>query len=126
MHDLTLTKSGVRKVKSYLEKKNVHFPNSNELLNARKLLKPVIDTELNGNGVSVDYKQLIDMTTTSLINCVKMDDITAIDPMKPLKAVYKDGCDGAGSQSTGNSKLMIDASDHMFQYSVAPLRLEQD
>ena len=126
MHDLTLTKSGTRKVKSYLEKKKVHFPNSNDLLNARKELKPVINTELNGNGVSVEYKQLIDMTTTSLINCVKMNDVTAIDPMKPLKAVYKDGCDGAGSQSTWNSKSMISASDHMFQYSVVPLRVEQD
>ena len=29
MHDLTLTKSGTRKVKSYLEKKKVHFLNSN-------------------------------------------------------------------------------------------------
>ena len=40
--------------------------------------------------------------------------------------MYKDGCDGAGSQSCWNSLSMINASDHMFQYSVVPLRLEQE
>ena len=82
-------------MKSYLGKKNVHFPNSNELIDARKLLKTVINTELNGNGVTVEYKHLIEMTTTSLVNCVKKDNFIQVDQLKSLTAVYKDGCYGA-------------------------------
>ena len=105
--------------------KKIHFPNTSELLKSRKLLKPEINTELNGSGVSVNYNKLIEMTTSSIINCVKMDNLVTIDVTKPLKAIYKDGCDGAGSQSVWNSRSMINASDHIFQYSVVPLRLEQ-
>ena len=86
--------------------------------------KPVINAELNGNVVSVDYIHLIEMT--SLVNCVKKNNLIQIDTLKSLTAVYKDGCDGAGSQSSWNSQSMINASDHMFQYSIVPLRLEQE
>ena len=103
MHDLTLTKGQMRNAKSYLGQKNIQFPNSNDLLDARKLLKPEIDIELDGIGVSVNYQRLIEMATSSLINCVKMDNLITIDPTKPLKAVYKEGCDGAGSQTFWNS-----------------------
>ena len=74
------SKSELRNVKSYFGQKNLNFPNSNELLSARKFLKPNISIEMNGNGVSVDYKHLIEMTTVSLINSVKMDDLLTIDP----------------------------------------------
>ena len=126
MHDLTLTKTQMRNVKSYLKQKDDYSPNTTDLLQPRKELKPVIHMELDGDGVSVDYKELIKMTSTSLINAVKMNEMAELDPSKPLMAVYKDGCDGAGSQSTWNSRSMINASDHMFQYSIVPLRLEQD
>ena len=56
MHDLTLTKTQMRNVKSYLKQKDVYFPNTTDLLQPRKEVKPVIHTELDGDGVSVDYK----------------------------------------------------------------------
>lgn len=53
---LKLTKDQTRKMKSYLSSKGVFFPNTNDLLEARKRLHPTISPELNGDG---------DQTTTS-------------------------------------------------------------
>ena len=52
---LKLTKDQMRKMKSYLSSKGVFFPNTNDLLEARKRLHPTISPELNGG----------DQTTTS-------------------------------------------------------------
>ncbi len=71
MHDLTLTKTQMRTMKSYLAAKGVFFPNTDELLKARNKLRPVIQNELEGDGVSVDYVNLIEMTSYSLINIIK-------------------------------------------------------
>jgi hypothetical protein len=126
MHDLTLTKSQMRTMKSYLAAKGVFFPNTDELLKARAKLRPVIHDELDGDGVSVNYVNVIEMTSSSLINVIKSADVNSIVTNKELKIVYKDGCDGAGSQTVWDSVSMKDASDHMFQYGVVPLRVEQD
>lgn len=53
---LKLTKDQTRKMKSYLSSKGVFFPNTNDLLEARKRLHPTISPELNSDG---------DQTTTS-------------------------------------------------------------
>ena len=126
MHDLTLTKNQMRNVKSYLGQKNIGFPNTTQLLTARKQLKPEIKTELDGEGVSVDYISLVEMTTRSLLNTLLDDKSSQLDTNKPVNVVYKDGCDGAGSQTVWNSVSMNDKSDHMFQYSIVPLRVEQE
>ena len=40
--------------------------------------------------------------------------------------VYKDGGDGSGSQTVWKILSMVNASDHIFQYSMVPIRLEQE
>ena len=125
MHELTLTKEQMRTMKSYLSTKGVVFPNTNQLLEARKNLRPVIRSELNDDGVSVDYVSLVEMTSKSLINIINKDEIK-LDPLKPVSIIYKDGGDGAGSQTVWKSKSMENAADHLFQYSIVPLRVEQD
>ena len=47
MDDLTLTKTQLRVLKAYLADKRLFFPNSNDLLAARRKLRPVIRVELN-------------------------------------------------------------------------------
>ena len=121
MHDLTLSKEQVRVLKQYLKEKNVFFPNTNDLLEARKKLRPVLKPILNDNGVTVDYVDLTVMTTKSIINMCNEN--KALDNNSRLNMFYKEG-DTAGSQSTWNSKSMITASHHMFQYSLVLLRLE--
>ena len=123
MHDLTLTKQQMRTMKAYLSSKGLFFPNTNDLLEARKKLCPTITPQLDGDGVSVDYIKLVEMTTTSLINI--LNESSCIDHFKPVHVVYKDGGDGAGSQTVWKSKSMSEASDHLFQYSIVPLRVEQ-
>ena len=36
---------------------------------------------------------------------------------------FKDGCDGAGQQTTMKSKDMVDSKHHMFQYGLVPLKM---
>ena len=124
MHELTLTKYQMIKLKAYLTSKGVYFPNQRNLLVTRKKLHPPILSELDGHGVSVSYTQLFETTTKSLIETINSKNV--IDMCKEIKAVYKDGGDGSGSQTIWKSASMINASDHVFQYSMVPLRLEQD
>ena len=79
---------------------------------------------LNDNGVQVDYIDLTVMTTKSIINMCNTNQ--ELDNDKTLNMFYKDGGDTAGSQSTWNSKSIITASDHMFQYRLVPLCLEKE
>ena len=125
MHDLTLTKEQMRKMKSYMQSKGIYFPNTNELLEGRKLLRPVVNVVLDGNGVSVDYTKLVSMTTASLIKNIEHSGVH-LNESEPLKVVYKEGGDTAGSQTVWSSSSMIDASDHLFQYSIVPLRVIQE
>ena len=90
-------------------------------------MRPVIQVEFDGDGVSVDYTSLVKSTSSSLIDMIQNKDPEAqpIDPSKPVVVVYKDGGDTAGSQTVWKSISMKDASDHLFQFSVVPLRAEQ-
>ena len=115
MHDLTLTKTQMRTMKSYEAAKGMFFPNTDELLKAREKLRPVIQNELEGDGVSVDYVNVIEMTSSSLINVIKKKNADSIVTGKELTIVYKDGCDGAGSQTVWDSVSMKDSSDHILE-----------
>ena len=123
MHDLTLTKQQMRTTKSYLASKNVMFPNTNQLLEMRKSLRPNINSELDNTGVSVDYTELVTMTTTSLLNVI--ENAEKIDLGMELTVMYKDGGDTAGSQTVWKSAEMTDVPDHLFQYSLVPILVEQ-
>ena len=53
--------------------------------------------------------------------------IQVLNPEKPVKIIYKDGGDTAGSQTVVWKRVsMKDASDPIFQYGLVPLRVEQD
>ena len=127
MHDLTLTKAQMRTMKGYLAEKGIFFPNTTALIEARAQLRPVILVEFVGDGASVDYTALVKSTSSSLIGMIQSKDPEAqpIDPSKPVVVVYKDGGDTAGSQTVWKSISMKDVSDHLFQFSVVPLRVEQ-
>ena len=127
MHDLSLSKEQMRTIRKYLMKKGIFFPNTTDLLEARKKLKPVIKvtTELDEKGVSVDYTELVKMTTASIFDIINEELKVPLDPADEYHMFYKEGGDGAGSQSVWKSKSMQGAAEHMFQYSIVPLRLEK-
>ena len=52
MHTLTLSRDQMRKLRYTMALKGIYFPTSNELLEARKKLRPVITSVLDGKGVS--------------------------------------------------------------------------
>ena len=64
-HDLTLSKEDMRVVKRYFNEKGVLFHNTTKLLTERKKLRPEIEPvhELDEQGVFVDYKELVKITT---------------------------------------------------------------
>ena len=62
MHSLTLSRYQMRKLRHIMSSKGIYFPNTNELLEARKKLRPVITPVLDGKGVQVQYKDLVKMT----------------------------------------------------------------
>ena len=124
MHTLTLSKHQMRLLKTIIESKGVHFPSTTELNEARKKLRPIISTVLDGKGVGVNYEELVKSTVNAQISVVhKVLDITKYEN---LKMILKDGCDGAGQQSVWKSKLMNDAVGNMFQYGIVPLQLRSD
>ena len=127
MHDLTLTKAQMQIMKGYLVEKGIFFPNTTALIEACAQLRPVIQVEFYGDGVSVDYTALVKSTSSSLIGMIQNKDPEAqpIDPSKPVVVVYKDGGDTAVSQTVWKSISMKDTSDHLFLFSVVPLRVEQ-
>ena len=110
-HDLKLTKSQMRSMKSYLHSKRVHFPKTTDLLEPRRKLHPTMNRELGGDGVSINYLEPVESTSAILINEVS----TTVDSAKPVTVVYKDGGDGAGSQTVWDSVSMTDAADHILK-----------
>ena len=70
IHELTLTKYQVIKLKAYLTSKGIYFPNQRDLLIAREKLRPPIRVELDGDGVSVEYVDLFKSTTQAIIESV--------------------------------------------------------
>ena len=129
MHDLDLSKNGMRTLKSYWPGK---FPNTNKTTEVRKKLRPEIQrlsdfTENKSetySGVAVSYTQLIKLTTASVLDVVQMRDPQLLPTISSLKMTYKDGADGAGSQAKMRSVDMYHEGDHIYQHAVVPLRLE--
>ena len=75
-------------------------------------------------GVAVDYKELVKLTTASVIDAINARSLVQLNPVHTYRMYYKDGCDGAGSQSVWKSKSMAGMKQNIFQYSIVPLRLE--
>ena len=121
-HNLTLSREQIRKTRYVLQNKNVYFPTSNELNDARKKLRPVVETTLSDKGVKVDYTALVEMTTESILKTVIEECKFEPKPGDNYKIFFKDGCDGAGQQTTMKSKDMVNSKHHMFQYGLVPLR----
>ena len=101
--------------------KGIYFPTSNELLEARKKLRPVVTPVLDGKGGQVQYKDLVKMTVESALSVVSKE--KSLDEAGVLEMVFKDGGDGAGQQVVWKSTSMIDAKENMFQYGITPLKL---
>ena len=117
--------------KHYMNGKGISFPNTTDLLEARKNLKPAIkplrnflSNHSNLPGVAVDYIVLVKMTTASVINAINYTSDTTLDPSLMYRIHYKDGADGTGSQTVWKSKSMIGGVPNMYQYSIVPLRME--
>ena len=62
-HSLSLSKFQMRNMRYMLEHKGRKFQTTNELLEARKKLRPAITSILNDRGVTVDYKKFVQMAT---------------------------------------------------------------
>ena len=120
MHALVMSKEQTRKVKDFLAIKNVEFPTTNDLLPVRKSLRPDTFSVLDGKGRSLDYKNLVSDTISSVLRVV-----SETREMKEgnLKMYLKDGGDGAGTMPILKSKGAADDQDHIFQYGIIPLKL---
>ena len=57
----------MRLMKILIESKGFHFPSTTELNEARKKLRPVISTVLDGKGVGVNYEELVKSTVKAHI-----------------------------------------------------------
>lgn len=123
MHSLTLSREQIRKIRFILISKGIHFPTTNELCEARKVLRPVVDTCLYDKGVVVDYKSLIQMTTDSVLNVVLQETEFTLSSSENYKMSFKDGGDGAGQQVTMKTKSMVGSTENIFQYGITPLQL---
>ena len=67
MHDLVLTKEQLRKLRKYLSHKGVHFPTTNDLVETRKKLRPVVKPLESMSGVFVDYEEFVKTTAKSIL-----------------------------------------------------------
>ena len=56
-HNLCLTKEQMRKIRNIMRGKNVDFPTTNELLEERKKLRPLVLSAVGGKGLKADYKE---------------------------------------------------------------------
>ena len=122
-HNLTLSREQIQKTRYVLQNKNVYFPTSNELNDARKKLRPTVGTTLSDKGVKVGYTALVQMTTESILKIVSEECKFESKPGDNYKIFFKDGCDGAGQQATMKSKDMVDSKHYMFQYGIVPPRM---
>ena len=70
------------------------------------------------------YDQLVKMTTGSILDVIDDQDPNLLDQYTNLKAYYKDGADGSGSQAVMKSSAMRDMTENIYQHAIAPLKLE--
>ena len=123
MHELTLTKEGMRKMRQFLSMRNVDFPTTNDILKTRVSLRPETTSVLEQRGRTVDYKELVSMTAKSILKVCKEkdEDFLPVD----VKLYIKDGGDGAGSMPKLKTASAVDEEEHIFQYGIIPLKLIQ-
>ena len=123
MHELSLSKESLRKTRQFLASKSVNFPTTNEIFQERSLLRPQTESVLENKGRSVDYKNLVKMTSESILRIVHEKD----QHFRPehLKLYLKDGGDGAGSMPKLKNASSVDDEEHIFQYGLIPLKLTQ-
>ena len=121
MHSLNLSKEDMRCVRRFMHSKNVWFPTTNELLEARKSLRPVTVPVLEGKGRGVDYVDLVKQTASSIISVVCLEDGDFVP--NNLKLYLKDGGDGAGSMPKLKSVKCVSDKENIFQYGIIPLKL---
>ena len=130
IHDLELSKEGARKMKRYWP--GGKFPGTTTTHETRKQLRPEIkslssfeenpNTELSGSAVS--YKQLIKDTTASVFDVIHHRDPALLQTFSSFSMVFKDGADGAGSQSVMRKAAMFNTPEHVYQHAIVPLRME--
>ena len=104
IHSLVLSKEQQRLMKSILKSKNINFPNTDELLDARKKLRPDIIPTPDKKGVMVDYKSLVKQTVEAHVLQVEKDHGMPLSCSDKIEVGLKDGCDGAESQTVMKSK----------------------
>ena len=128
MHDLELSKEGMRKLKHYWPK----IPGITVPFEERKKLRPEIKPlkEFSSNphetysGAVVSYRELITQTTGSVLDVVHLRDPQLLSTFISFVMHYKEGADGAGSQSVMRSASMFNAAENMYQHAIVPLRME--
>ena len=124
IHSLVLSKEQQRLMKSILKSKNINFPNTNDLLDARKQLRPDIIPTPDKKGVQVDYKSLVEQTIEAHVLQVENDHDMPLSCLDKIEVGLKDGCDGAGSQTVMKSKDALDSAPNMFVYGIIPLYIK--
>ncbi|CAL4194646.1 unnamed protein product, partial [Meganyctiphanes norvegica] len=124
MHSLVLSKEQLRLMKNMLKSKNIYFPNTNELLEARKRMRPTISSTPDNKGVMVDYKTLVKQTVEAHVLQAEKEHGMFFSCTDKLEVGLKDGCDGAGSQSVMKSKSALGAASNMFVYGIVPLHVK--
>ena len=76
----------MRQLKTFIESKGIRFPSTTELLEARKALRPVISSVLDGKGVVVGYEELVRNTVAAQLNVFKEEDKEL--PAGELKMIF--------------------------------------
>ena len=75
-------------------------------------------------GCAVSYKQLIKDTTASVLDVIHHRDPALLQTFSSFNMMFKDGADGAGSQSVMRKAAMFDTPEHVYQHAIVPLRME--
>ena len=72
MHTLSMSKEDMRCIRQFLMSKDIEFPTTNELLEARKKLRPESESVLDGKGRSVNYTDLVLTTAKSILSVINL------------------------------------------------------
>ena len=124
-HWVEFSKDDMRKMRCFLRKHNLEFPDTNKTLEYREtLFKGEVQLCLGDKGVQIGYIDTIKCTTSDILQIAS----EKINFVRPVTATmyYKDGADGAGGQKVWNHAkgvLEVDVDSHLYQYGLVPLRL---
>ena len=67
-----------------MKSRNIYFPNTNELNEARKKLRPVISSTPDGKGVCVNYVDLVTQTIEAQIKAAGLDCVLPNDKIEVM------------------------------------------